>query len=220
MGGNKRLNTSVNSNLTQTFIVERFCEIENYGTVPKHDDRIMTKDEERALNILPKTISFKEGKYETWLLWREDKVNLPNNRQLAVQRLPTLEKKLARNEDLKTKYHKTVKQYIDNNHATKIPPEDLTPEKASATPTINYIPHHAVLNWYKPGKVRVVYDAAAKYRNCSLKDNLLKSPYLLINLASIVILFRLGQFTVISDIDQMFHQMRVREEDRDELQFL
>ena len=39
-----RLNTSVNSNLTQTFHVERFWEIENYGTVPKHDDRIMTKN--------------------------------------------------------------------------------------------------------------------------------------------------------------------------------
>ena len=115
--------------MTQTFNVERFGEIENYGTVPKQDDGIMTKDEKRALNILQDTISFKEGKYETRLLWKEDIVNLPNNRQLAVQRLQSLEKRLARNEDLKTIYHKTVKQYIDNNHATKIPPEDLTPKK-------------------------------------------------------------------------------------------
>ena len=115
--------------MTQTFNVEHFGEIENYGTVPKQDDGIMTKDEKRALNILQDTISFKEGKYETRLLWKEDIVNLPNNRQLAVQRLQSLEKRLARNEDLKTIYHKTVKQYIDNNHATKIPPEDLTPKK-------------------------------------------------------------------------------------------
>ena len=60
MGGNKRLNTSANSNLTQTFHVERFWEIKNYGTVSKHDDRIMTKDEKRALNVLQNTISFKE----------------------------------------------------------------------------------------------------------------------------------------------------------------
>ena len=45
MGGNKRLNTSVNSSLTQNFNVEHFLEIENYGTVPNHDDRIMTKDD-------------------------------------------------------------------------------------------------------------------------------------------------------------------------------
>ena len=36
--GNKRLNTSVNSILTQTFHAERFWEIENYGTVPKQED--------------------------------------------------------------------------------------------------------------------------------------------------------------------------------------
>ena len=70
-----------------------FLEIENYGTVPKHDDRIMTKDEKSALNILQNTISFKEGKYETGLLWKEYRVNLPNYRQLAVQRLQSLEKK-------------------------------------------------------------------------------------------------------------------------------
>ena len=157
MGGNKRLNTSVNCNLTQTFNVERFWEIENYGTVPKQDDCIMTKDEKRIFNIFQNTISFKEGKYETGLLWKDDRVNLPNNRQLAVQRLLSLEKRLAKNEDLKTKYHKTVKQYIDNNHATKIPPEDLTPEKASTTAIINYIPHYAVLNQYKPDKVCMVF---------------------------------------------------------------
>ena len=109
MGGNKRLNTSVNSNLTQNFNVERFWETENYETVPKHDDRIMTKDEKRAINILQNTISFKEGKYKTELLRRRDRVNLPSNRQLAIQRLQSLEKVLARNDDLKTKYHKTVK---------------------------------------------------------------------------------------------------------------
>ena len=57
----------------------------------------------------------------------DDRVNLSNNRELAVQRLRSLEKRLSKNEDLKTKYHKTFKQYIDHNYATKIPPEDLTP---------------------------------------------------------------------------------------------
>ena len=102
-------NTSVNSNLTQTFNVECFGEIKNYGTVSKQDDRVMTKDEKRTLNILQNTILFKEGKYETGLLWKEDRVNLPNNRQLEVQRLQLLEKRLAKNEDFETKYHKTVK---------------------------------------------------------------------------------------------------------------
>ena len=84
------MNTSVNSNSIQTFNVERFWEIENYGTVPKHNDRIMTKDEKRTFNIL-----FKEENCETGLLWREDRVNLPSNRQLTAQRLQALEKKVS-----------------------------------------------------------------------------------------------------------------------------
>ena len=66
----------------------------------------------------------------------------------------------------------------------------------------------------------MVYGAAAKYRNYSLNDQLLKDADLLSNLVSIVIRFRLGQFAVTSDIEQMFHQVRVREEDRDALRFL
>ena len=64
-------------------------------TVPKHD-RIMTKDEERALNILQNTISFKEGNYETRLIWREDKINFSNNSELAVQELQSLEQSITK----------------------------------------------------------------------------------------------------------------------------
>ena len=66
----------------------------------------------------------------------------------------------------------------------------------------------------------MVYDAVAKYRNCSLNDHLLKGPDLLNNLVLIVIRFRLGQFAVTSAIEQMFHQLRVRKEDRDALRLL
>ena len=66
----------------------------------------------------------------------------------------------------------------------------------------------------------MVYGAAAKYRNCSLNDHLLKGLDLLNNLVSIVIRFHLGQLAITSNIQQMFHQVRVRGEDRDALRFL
>ena len=47
----------------------------------------MKKDEERALNILQNTSFFTEGKYGTRFLWRDDKANLCNKRELAVQKL-------------------------------------------------------------------------------------------------------------------------------------
>ena len=43
--------------------------------------------------------------------------------------------------------------------------------------------------------------------NKSLNDNLLKDPDLLNSLIAILIRFRLGQYAVISDIEQMFHKI-------------
>ena len=53
-----------------------------------------------------------------------------------------------------------------------------------------------------------------------LNDNLLKLPNLLTSLIIILSRFRLGKYTVIADIEQMFHQLKVRESDQDGLRFL
>ena len=72
----------------------------------------------------------------------------------------------------------------------------------------------------KPNKVRVVFDASAKYENDSLNNHLLKGPDLINNLVSILIQFRLGKYAVTADIEQMFHQIKVKKSDQDALRFL
>ena len=79
---------------------------------------------------------------------------------------------------------------------------------------MNYIPHHCVFSKGKHDKIHVVFDAGAKYNNTSLSEHLLKGPDLLNNLVSILIRFCLGEFAVVGDIEQMFHQVKVRETDR------
>ena len=49
----------------------------------------------------------------------------------------------------------------------------------------NYVPHHGVTNVSKPGKVRVVFDAAAQFDKTSLNEKLLKGPDSLNNLIGI-----------------------------------
>ena len=82
------------------------------------------------------------------------------------------------------------------------------------------IPRHCVLNPKKPDKVSTVFDAGAKFKGISLNDNLLKGADLLNSLIAIVIRFRLRQYAVIAEIEQMFHQIKVRESDQDALGFL
>jgi hypothetical protein len=41
-----------------------------------------------------------------------------------------------------------------------------------------YLPHHAIFHPAKPGKIRIVFDAAAKFEDSSLNDNLSQGPIL------------------------------------------
>ncbi|XP_060589840.1 uncharacterized protein LOC132744996 [Ruditapes philippinarum] len=56
-----------------------------------------------------------------------------------------------------------------------------------------YLPHHPVVNPKKPGKVRVVFDCAAKYRGTSLNDNLLQGPDLTNSITGVLMRFRQAQ---------------------------
>ena len=72
-----------------------------------------------------------------------------------------------------------------------------------------------MVNISKPDKIRVVSDACARYKNTFLNENLQKGPDLLNNLAGILLRFRKVRYYVMADIEKMFHQDLVREQDRE-----
>jgi len=149
------------------------------------------------------------------MLWKTDDVILPYNKTLAIQRLESLEKRFSRKPDLAVKYSEALNKYISQGHAIK-----LSKEKSSNITNItNFIPHHGVVNPNKQ-KLRIVFDAAAKFNNISLNDNLLKGPDLLNNLVSVLLRFRKDKYAVTADIENMFPQVNVREIDTDSLRFL
>ena len=84
----------------------------------------------------------------------------------------------------------------------------------------NYIAHHAVFNINKPSKLHVVLDAAAKFHETSVNENSLKGPDLLSSLIGIILRFRMNEFAVIGETEQMFHQVNVPTTDKGALQFL
>ena len=121
---------------------------------------------------------------------------------------------MKNNPEYHKQYQKTIKGYIEKGHAAKIKDENNTNN------VINYLPHHGEVNINKPGKVRRVFDAGATYNLTSLNKSLLKGANLLSNLVRVVKCFRMGRYTVMSDIEQMFRQILVENKDRDVLCFL
>ena len=132
--------------------------MENYGPISKNDPIMMSKDEKQAMSILQTSAVLKNQRYEIPLLWKEDHPKLANNKELALQRLYSLEKKFQKSPELEEKYRNAIKEYIDKGYAIK-----LGEREANKTSNItNYIQHHCVLHPKKPNKVRVVFDASAK----------------------------------------------------------
>lgn len=83
-----------------------------------------------------------------------------------------------------------------------------------------HLPLGVVINPKKPGKIRLVWDAAAEVDGISFNDMLLKGPDLLTSLPAVIIRFRQKHIAVTGDICEMFHQIRIREVDKQYQRFL
>ena len=95
---------------------------------------------------------------------------------MGEQRLQLLKKRLLKDEDLLAKYRTTMQEYIVKGHAQKVPKEELNLKEQP----VWYLPHHPVKHPLKPGKVRVVFNCAARYCGTSLNQQLLQGPDLIL----------------------------------------
>ena len=77
--------------------LQKFCQIDTYGTLPKFNPVILPTEQKRALHILESTTVIKDNKFKVGLLWKKDNIILPYNRELAEKRLYSLENKLTKN---------------------------------------------------------------------------------------------------------------------------
>ena len=175
-----------------------------------------TKTFTRTKGSETSTVEYKNNRYTVGNLWKENQPSLPFNKPLALSRFSSLERKFERNPEFANKYKETINEYVNKGHAVKLTQED----SKNVTPITNYVPHHGVVNSNKPGKVRVVFDAAAEFQNTSLNKNLLKGPDYLNSLVGILLRFRRDKFAVMADIEQMYHQIKVKESDQDALRFV
>ena len=128
--------------------------------------------------------------------------------------MESLERRLIKNLDKAKQYSDTIKRYLELGHATKL----STRESAPTNNMTYYIPHHYVTNPNKQNKFRVVFDASAKFAGTILNDYLLSD--LLNSLVTVLLRFRNGKYSISGDIEKMFHQIFVKQNDRNYLRFL
>ena len=120
------------------------------------------------------------------------------------------------NERLKEKYVAVIDDYLAKGYAEKVPEDELDRSDG----VVWYLPHHPVLKEEGPGKVRPVFDCAARYHKISLNDCLYQGPDLNNNMIGVLTRFRQEPIALMSDIESMFNQVHVTPEQCDALRFL
>jgi hypothetical protein len=209
-------NVSLDKNLDSE--LEKFWKLEDTGTSTRWEKESFSEEDRRAVKIIQETTKLVDGHYEVGLLWRDEQPHLPDNRRLAEKRLDLLKRRLLKpeNKELATKYHEVMQGYIDKGYARKLAEEEIKAE----SPVRWYLPHHPVMNPNKPGKVRIVFDAAAEFEGTSLNKALLQGPDSTNNLVGVLLRFRQENTALAADVESMFHQVRVPEQDQQALRFL
>ncbi|XP_062704691.1 uncharacterized protein LOC115265156 [Aedes albopictus] len=197
-------------------LVKGYFATENLGVsvtcAPEADE------DRRAKDILQRTtVKRADGHYETGLLWRYDIMELPPSYGMAERRLICLEKKLRKYPELQASLDKQIAEYQYKGYAHKATAEELEENDPLRT---WYLPLGVVTNPRKPGKVRIIWDAAAKAHGVSLNDMLLKGPDLLTSLPAVLCRFRQRKIAIAGDIREMYHQLKIRREDRQVQRFL
>ncbi|XP_076235104.1 uncharacterized protein LOC143179676 [Calliopsis andreniformis] len=183
-------------------LVKNHFRLESIGIMPRTRFDAQKK---RAIQLLKSTTNRIGERWLTGLLWRQDNIQLPENYSDTLICLKSLEKKLDKSPEYKRAYQEQINDLISNGYAMKSRREDNHRW---------YLPHFGVTNPHKPGKLHLVFNAAARTDGVSLNDHLLAGPDMLNSLLGTLFRFRQGLIAFTGDIKEIFLQIKIRTEDQ------
>ncbi|XP_058840721.1 uncharacterized protein LOC131696194 [Topomyia yanbarensis] len=196
-------------------LVKQYFTVESVGvSVDRGPD---SEEDKRAKSILEQTTKRVKIGFETGLLWRYDYVEFPDSYGMAVRRLECFERRLKTNSSIGENVRRQLVEYQKKGYMHEATEEEL---RTADLRKVWYLPLGVVHNPKKPTKVRLVWDAAAKVNGVSLNTMLLKGPDLTASLPTVLDGFRERKVALGGDIREMFHQIKIRKEDRDSQRFL
>ena len=136
----------------------------------------------------------------------------PQTRNNAEHRFKLLLQKFQKEPTYEIQYKEFMNNIISHGDAEMVDDDNID--------NAWYIPHFGIFHPKKPDKIRVVFDCAAKSNGKSLNDYLLQGPDMMNNMLGILMRFRCNKIAISCDIERMFHQFKVKSEDRDYLRFI
>ncbi|XP_062534847.1 uncharacterized protein LOC134204027 [Armigeres subalbatus] len=197
-------------------MVRNYFSLDALG-IYKPDKLLEAGPDQRAREILQSKVSQTEtGRYEVSLLWKFEEFRLPNSKPNALQRFRCLNARMKKHPNLAATLQAKMEDYKQKGYIRKLSNEEIQAKHDR----VWYLPLFPVFNPNKPGKVRIVWDAAAETNGVSLNSMLLKGPDLLTPLDYVLYRFREFRVGLSGDVREMYLQMLMSKEDQQCLRVL
>ncbi|XP_062709727.1 uncharacterized protein LOC134288558 [Aedes albopictus] len=189
-------------------LVRSSMSLDNFGVCVSNANNQRSVDDVRALDIAKSTVNKVGERYEIGLPYISDDIVMERSLHTAMRNLDCVEKRLQR-QGLTEQYRNIVESYHEKGYVVKVPWRQVDWSNGK----LWFLPHFPVLNVHKPGKIRMVFNSAAKSNGKCLNDYLLSGPPSGVTIFGILGRFRRYPVAVGADVTEMFHQVMVREED-------
>lgn len=182
----------------------KFWELEEVSS-----ERQLSVDDQACEENFSNTFERDEkGSYTVRIPFKERPTDLGNSKSKAAARLLQLEKRFAKNKELELQYKQFMQEYLTLGHMKQVSPKDGEGKY--------YIPHQAVIRESSSTtKLRVVFDASCKTSfGISLNQLMYVGPRIQQELADILLRWRKHQVAFTADIEKMYRQINIHEDDQ------
>lgn len=198
------LNNQVQCNFNLSEIndqLKKFWEIEEIS----NPNQFVTAEERICENLFNETTKrLDSGRFVVQIPLKESADTLGDSYSIAENRFLALERRLDRSPQYKQLYTEFMQEYLRLGHMTRIDNYSVP---------YYFLPHHGVLREHSSTtKLRVVFNASQKTSSGkSLNDIQMIGPALQNDLFSILLRFRQWKYVVCADIEKMFRQILIHE---------
>ncbi|GFW80406.1 integrase catalytic domain-containing protein [Trichonephila clavipes] len=194
--------------------LKQFWELEE---IPNVKDKLLTSEEQFVETHFQNTYACNsDGRFVVKLPFFKSNSELGDSKPAAISRLLAMERKFKNNPDFEKQYKEFMNEYESLGHMS------LVNSRSHTSKDQNFLPHHAVI---KPSslttKLRVVFDASCKTTNGTSLNSLLGvGPKLQRDIFEILLNFRIPRIVFTADIEKMYRQILVADEDQKYQQIL
>ncbi|GFV45899.1 DUF1758 domain-containing protein [Trichonephila clavipes] len=181
-------------------------------------DKILTSEEQFVETHFQNTYACNsDGRFVVKLPFYKSNSELGESKPAAISRLLAMERKFKNNPDFEKQYKEFMNEYKLLCYMSLVNSNSHTSDKY-----LNFLPHHAVIKSSSTTtKLRVVFDASGKTTNgASLNSLLGVGPKLQRDIFELLLNFRIPRIVFTVDIEQIYRQILVADEDQKYQQIL